>query len=98
MRALGLPTSSAASAGLALGTRVRELRRLESPLVRGRIAVVACRNRTWIEWGLYTACWLQKLEHGPVVLYSGREMSYIYGQPLGRPTLRQRLYFAGLLA
>jgi Capsule polysaccharide biosynthesis protein len=46
---------------------------------KGIVAVVCFRNRLWVEWAIYTACHLHRMGYAPVLLYSAREMGFIYG-------------------
>jgi len=47
---------------------------VDAPPAKGTIAVVALRNVTWIEWAIYTACWMRKLGFAPAIIYSRRDI------------------------
>ena len=92
VRYIGLPTRAASSPRLALGTWLNELQGVLTTQIRGRIAILAVRNPTWIEWAVYMACWMRKLGYGPVILFSGREIHRVFGGPK-QQTFLQRLLF-----
>jgi hypothetical protein len=50
--------------------------------VRGRVMVMAFRNRTWIEWAVYATCQLRRLGIATTLVYSSSEVRRFY--PLGR--------------
>lgn len=83
---------STVSPHLAVHAWVDQLRQSSLPEVRGHIAVLAIRNPTWIEWAVYTACWMRKLGLAPVVLYSSNDVASLYGRPFVKQTLFQRFY------
>jgi len=94
-RRLHLPTNSVACPALALGTWIQELKQFHLPLLRGWLPILAIRNATWVEWAVYTACWMRKLGYAPILVYSGRQMAKIYGVSSPKQWLRHRLMTAG---
>jgi hypothetical protein len=88
--ARGGPITITSTPRLALESWLQDLRRPPRP--KGRIAILAVRNPTWIEWALYCACWMRRLGHAPLLLYSQREISDIYEAP----TLYHRFLHQGL--
>ena len=48
------------------------------PGSKGRILIVAFRNRTWIEWAVFAACSIYRLGYRPILVYSSREIARVY--------------------
>lgn len=48
--------------------------------VKGRIAIVAFRNFTWVEWAVFAAHYIFTMGYQPVIIYSGSEIKNIYSK------------------
>lgn len=46
--------------------------------IRQHVLLVAHRNRTWVEWVVFSACLLNRRGHRVTILYSPRELTAIY--------------------
>jgi hypothetical protein len=65
--------------------------------LRRRVMMTAFRNRTWIEWAVYAACHLRRLEVATTLVYSSSEVRRLY--PLSRLTGVDQLgFWAGVEA
>jgi len=75
-----LPITETALPRLALANWMSTLRAGHD--VRGRVMVMAFRNRTWIEWAVYATCQLRRLGVATTLVYSSSEVKRLY--PLAR--------------
>lgn len=79
--AAGRPLSSAGCARIALKQWRSQLADAPGPrdsqLV---IAIVAFRNRRWVEWAAFSAAYLYRLGYPIQLVYSGAEITSIYGR------------------
>ena len=58
------------------------LRHLQSvPPARDRVAIVALRNITWIDWAVYAACVLRSFGHAATIYYCGADVRRAHGNP-----------------
>lgn len=48
------------------------------PGSKGRVLIVAFRNRTWIEWAVFAACAIYRLGYRPILAYSSQEIARVY--------------------
>jgi len=48
------------------------------PGSKGRVLIVAFRNRTWIEWAVFAACSIYRLGYRPILVYSSQEIARVY--------------------
>jgi hypothetical protein len=83
------PVTAPALPRLALSNWTRELPAGND--VRRRVMVTALRNRTWIEWAVYAACQLRRLDVATTLVFSGSEVRRLY--PLARARGLGRLGF-----
>src|SRR5262245_8328185 len=90
--AIGVRGRSVAYPRASLQSWLRELSEEAPATTKGRVAILAMRNKTWIEWAIYTACWMRKLGYAPIVLYSGPDVRRM----LDQPGLRNKLTTVGL--
>jgi hypothetical protein len=49
-----------------------------SPPTKERLLIAATRNRRWVEWAVFSACYTLKMGYWPILIYSSEEMSNIY--------------------
>ncbi|MFH0887261.1 MAG: hypothetical protein V1843_03745 [bacterium] len=45
---------------------------------KGKIILSAIRNKRWVEWAVYSACFTLKMGYQPVIIYSGGEFKKIF--------------------
>lgn len=76
--ALGHDLTVAGSARVALEQWKIALRDVPEPRT-GQLLFAAIRNRRWVEWAVYSACYAVRLGYKPVVLYSGAKIAQLYG-------------------
>jgi len=76
-----LPHNNVSSPDLSIETWIRQLTKSNLPPLRGRIAILAGRNSTWVEFAVYAACWIRKLGYSPIIVFSGQEIKNIYKIP-----------------
>lgn len=87
---VGISNTFTSSPKLALKTWIYELRDIKNQPTRGHITILAIRNNTWIEWAVYTACWMRKLGYIPIILYSNQDAQTSFGRR-GKQTFAQQL-------
>ncbi len=65
----------------------------QQPPTNGAIAIAAICNRRWVEWAVFSACYLIKMGYKPTLLYSSRRIAEIYGGDR-RPESSRRYWHA----
>jgi len=59
-----------------------------SPPTKGPLLIAAVRNRRWVEWSVFSACYALTMGYRPILIFSGEEMAAIYQ----RHTLAKHLH------
>jgi len=77
--AVGLAPRPILSARMALEQWKHALRGLPDPS-GPPILVVATRNRRWVEWAVFSACYLLRMGYAVTLLHSRREIEALYGR------------------
>lgn len=49
------------------------------PPQKEQILVIATRNQRWVQWAVYTACYILQMGYRPIILFSTKEMAQLYG-------------------
>lgn len=60
--------------------------------VRGHVLVLGLRNKSWIGWAFYAACWMRRLGFAPIILFSLRDIHKVYGVP-GKQSMKQKFLY-----
>lgn len=53
--------------------------RQSPPPLKQEILLIATRNRRWVQWAVFSACYMAQMGYQSVVLYSGAEMQRLFG-------------------
>ena len=43
------------------------------------LLIAAIRNRRWVEWSIFSACYLLQMGYAPTILFSGNKIKELYG-------------------
>lgn len=57
----------------------QQVLRQSPPPEKQEILLVATRNRRWVEWAIFSACYMANMGYRPAVLFSGQEICRLYG-------------------
>jgi|694.fasta_scaffold34086_4 hypothetical protein len=79
-RLAGLPVRHHGTCRHAIEDWLRDLRSAQP--ARDRIAILALRNITWIDWAVYAACVLRSLGHAATIYYSAADVRRVHGNPI----------------
>jgi len=47
---------------------------------KGRLLFAAIRNRRWVEWAVFSACYLLQMGYQPTIIYSRQKIRQLYGE------------------
>lgn len=81
---LGIQAGSISTPWLAARTWLSELKSEPLPPIKGRVAIMAFRNHTWIEWATYASVRLRSLGYAPVILFRGSDVARLYEGGIGK--------------